>query len=233
VSGKAAVPGSGREALAQAPSRRGALARGAGEAALASRRGALARGAGEAALASRRGALARGAGEAALASRRCALARGAALAAGAALALARPAAAAAQPSDVDQLERLLAVEQRLHALYETALERDAVEPQLGETLLEHEREHVRGLEMTLRARGRRSPRATVPPAQVGAAFASRPAFARFAIELETEAVGAYQEVLATIRNTRLLLPLGSIMASGAQHVVALRQAAGDDLLAPA
>ncbi|HEV2874358.1 MAG TPA: ferritin-like domain-containing protein [Thermoleophilaceae bacterium] len=161
-------------------------------------------------------------------SRRTALA----LAAGAAFALARPAAAAAQPSDVDQLERLLSLEQRLRSLYETALARDAVEPRLGETLLEHEREHVRGLEMALRARGRRSPRASVPPPQVGAAFASRPAFARFAIELEAETVGTYQEVLATLRSTRLLLPLGSIMTSGAQHVVALRQAAGEELLAP-
>ena len=156
-----------------------------------------------------------------------------ALALGGALALARPASAAAQPSDVDQLEQLLALEQRLQSLYEAALERDAIEPELGETLLEHEREHVRGLETALRARGRRSPHATVPPPQVGTAFASRPAFARFAIDLETEAVGAYQQVLATIRSTRLLLPLGSIMTSGAQHVVALRQAAGEDLLAPA
>jgi hypothetical protein len=146
--------------------------------------------------------------------------------------LTRPASAAAQPSDIDQLERLLALEQRLRSLYETALERDSVETQLGETLLEHEREHIRGLEMALRARGRRSPRATVPPPQVGTAFASRPAFARFAIDVETETVSAYQEALTTLRSTRLLLPLGSIMSSGAQHVVALRQAAGDDLLAP-
>lgn len=171
--------------------------------------------------------------EAAGSSRRGALVRGAAFAAGAALALIRPASAAAQASDVDRLERLLALEQRLKSLYETALERDAVEPRLGETLLEHEREHIRGLEMALRARGRRSPRATVPPPQVGTAFASRPAFARFAIDIETGTVGAYQEALTTLRNTRLLLPLGSIMASGAQHVVALRQAAGDDLLARA
>jgi hypothetical protein len=150
---------------------------------------------------------------------------------GGALALARP--AAAQTSDVDHLERLLALEQRLQSLYEAALERDAIEPSLGETLLEHEREHVRGLEMALRARGRRSPRATVPPPQVGAALTSRPAFARFAADLEAEAVRTYEEVLPIVRSTRLLLPLGSIMASGAQHVVALRQASGDDLLAPA
>ena len=158
--------------------------------------------------------------------------RALAFALGGALALVRPASAAAQPSDVDQLERLHGLEQQLQSLYEAALERDAVEPGLGETLLEHEREHIRGLEMALRARGRRSPRATVPPPQVGTAFASRPAFARFAIDVETETVGAYQEALTTLRSTRLLLPLGSIMTSGAQHVVALRQAAGDDLLAP-
>lgn len=169
--------------------------------------------------------------EAALGTRRQALAA-AALAAGAALPLARPAAAAAQTSDVDHLERLLALEQRLQSLYEAALQRDAIEPGLGETLLEHESEHVRGLEMALRARGRRSPRATVPPPQVGTAFAGRPAFARFAADAETEAVRSYEEVLPILRSTRLLLPLGSIMASGAQHVVALRQEAGEDLLAP-
>jgi Ferritin-like domain len=152
-----------------------------------------------------------------------------ALALGGALVLARP--AAAQTSDLDHLERLLALEQRLQSLYEAALERDAIDPALGETLLEHEREHVRGLEMALRARGRRSPRATAPPPQVGTAFASRPAFARFAAGLEAEAVGSYEAVLPVLRSTRLLLPLGSIMGSGAQHVVALRQAAGDELLA--
>ena len=169
--------------------------------------------------------------EAALATRRGALARGGALAAAAALVLVRPPAAAARLSDVDQLERLLALEGRLQSLYQTALARDAIDPPLGETLLEHEREHIRGLEMALRARGRRSPRATVPPPRLGAALTSRPAFARYAVDLETETVRAYQEVLATLRSTRLLLPLGSIMASGAQHVVALRQAADEDLLA--
>jgi Ferritin-like domain len=162
------------------------------------------------------------------ASRRGALA----LALGGALALAQRAAAAAAPPDVEQLERLLAMEQRLEAVYELALARDAIEPRLGETLLQHEREHVRGLEEALRARGRRAPRATVPPPRLGAALTSRPAFARYASDLETETVRAYQEVLATLRDTRLLLPLGSIMTSGAQHVVALRQAAGGDLLAP-
>ncbi|MGH2763996.1 MAG: ferritin-like domain-containing protein, partial [Thermoleophilaceae bacterium] len=123
---------------------------------------------------------------------------------------------------------LLLLEQRLEAAYETALARDAIDPVLGETLLAHEREHVRGVEQSLR--GRRSPRAAVPPPGLGTAFTSRAAFARHALGLESETVAAYQEALATLPNERLLQPLGSIMASGAQHVVALRQVAGVELL---
>jgi Ferritin-like domain len=159
--------------------------------------------------------------------RRRALAGGAAALA---FILARPADAAAPP-DVEQLERLLALEQRLESLYEAALARDAIDPALGQTLLRHEREHVRGLEQALRGRGRRSPRATVPPPGLGAGLSSRSAFAGFARDLEAETVRAYQEVLTTLRDTRLLLPLGSMMASGSQHVVALRQAGGEELLA--
>jgi len=160
------------------------------------------------------------------ATRRQALAGGAAVA----LLVARPGAAAAQSADAEQLERLLALEKRLEALYRTALARDAIEPALGRTLLEHEREHVRGIEQALRGRGRRAPRATVPPPRLGAALASRPAFARFAAELETETVRAYQDVLASFTGERLLQPLGSIMASGSQHVVALRKVSGGELI---
>ena len=40
-------------------------------------------------------------------------------------------ALAAEPSDADQLARLLALERRLVAAYEDALARDAIEPALG------------------------------------------------------------------------------------------------------
>jgi Ferritin-like domain len=153
-----------------------------------------------------------------------------AFAGAAAFVLLLPRAAAAQVPDAEQLERLLALEQRLESVYRTALARDALDPALGQTLLEHEREHVRGLEQALRGRRRSEPRATVPPPRLGAALASRPAFARFAAELEAETVRAYQDVLATLRNDRLLQPLGSMMASGAQHAVALRGAAEDELI---
>jgi rubrerythrin len=159
------------------------------------------------------------------ASRRQLLLGGAA----ASLALARP-AAAAEPSAVEQLERLLVLERRLEHAYDTALARGAIEPELGDTLLAHEREHVRGLEQALRGLGRREPRAGAPPPEAGAAFESRRAFARYALDLEDRTVRAYEQVLATLRAERLLQPLGSIMASGAQHMVALRQVAGDDLL---
>jgi hypothetical protein len=147
-------------------------------------------------------------------------------AAAASLAVAGP-AGAAEPSDTDQLERLLGLERRLRAAYEAALARDAVDHALGELLLGHEREHVRGLEQAL---GRRRPRATAPPPKVDLDFASRPAFARSVLVLEGEAVAAYQEVLTGFRDDRLLQPLGSIMACASQHQVALRQVLGEDLV---
>jgi hypothetical protein len=139
-------------------------------------------------------------------------------------------AGAAEPSGVEQLERLLSLEHRLEAAYRAALEREAIEPALGETLLEHEREHVRGVEQALRALGRRRPRATAPPPVLGTALAGRREFARFALDLEAETMAAYREILATLGAPKLLQPLGSIMACGAQHQVALRESLGLDLL---
>ena len=143
----------------------------------------------------------------------------------ASLAVARP--AAADPSDADQLGRLLALERRLAAAYAAALARDAIDQSLGELLLGHEREHIRGLEQAL---GRKGPQATAPAPKVGIDFASRRAFARSALQLERTTVDTYQEVLTTFHNDRLTGPLGSIMACGAQHEVALRQVLGEDLL---
>jgi rubrerythrin len=55
-------------------------------------------------------------------------------------------------------------------------------------------------------------------------------FARYARELEAQAVATYAEAAATIRNPRLRQPLGSIMACEAAHEVALREAAGEPVL---
>jgi hypothetical protein len=137
--------------------------------------------------------------------------------------------ALAQASGADQLERLLGFEQRLEAAYGAALERGAIDEPLGGSLLAHEREHVRGVELALESLGRHRRRAAVPPAR-GSGPTGRRAFARFALALETQTVAAYAQVLATLDAPGLLQPLGAIMTAGAQHQVALRELLGEPLL---
>jgi rubrerythrin len=132
----------------------------------------------------------------------------------------------ADQRDVGLLEDLLAREHRLLAAYEAALRRDAIDAALGEMLRDHEREHVRALEQTLADAGRRNPRASVPSPELTAALRDRDAFAQFAKELEDETVGMYVEAAASVRDPELRRPLGSIMACGAAHVVALKDSLG-------
>lgn len=129
-------------------------------------------------------------------------------------------------SDVELLEDLLAREQRLLSAYEAALRRDAIESSLGETLRDDEREHVRALGQALAAAGRRNPRASVPSPDLTAALRDRDSFALFAKALEDETVGIYVEAAANVRDPKLRRPLGSVMACGAAHVVALKDALG-------
>jgi len=129
-------------------------------------------------------------------------------------------------SDVDLLEDLLALEHRLLSAYEAALRRAVIEPELGRALRDQEREHIRALEQALAGAGRRNPRASVPPPELGAVLGDRDAFARFALDLEDEAVAAYTQTAAAIHNPRLRQPLGSIMACEAAHGVALRNELG-------
>ena len=136
----------------------------------------------------------------------------------------------AERSDVDLLEDLLALEHRLISAYEAGLRRELIDVALGETLRDHEREHARAIETALRHAGRRSPRASVPSPELGAALRSRAAFARYALDLEAEALASYSEAAAAIRNARLRQPLGSIMACEAAHGVALREAVGERTL---
>jgi len=138
--------------------------------------------------------------------------------------------AAVTGSDAEGVSRLLGLERRLEAAYRGALARDVIDPALGRRLLGHEREHIRGLEQALDDLGRPGPRATAPAATVGIDFANRRAFAASALQLERETVDAYRDVLTGFRDDHLVQPLGSIMACGAQHEVALRQELGADLL---
>jgi Ferritin-like domain len=149
----------------------------------------------------------------------------------AALAVAGPVYAQDGRSDGEILEELLALEARLAGAYEAALRRDAIDTELGRLLLEQEREHMRGLEQALRAVGGRAPRAAVPPPELGSALRSPAAFARFALDLEAEAVGAYTSASAEITRPGLRRPLGSIMACESAHEVALRAVLGWPLLA--
>jgi hypothetical protein len=130
----------------------------------------------------------------------------------------------AERSDVDLLTDLLARERRLASAYEAALRRDAIDASLGETLLDHERAHVDALERTLAGRG--DPTASVPSPDLTAALRDRRSFAEYAIRLEDETVGAYADGVPRIRDPKLRQPLGSIMACGGAHVVALKDSLG-------
>jgi hypothetical protein len=128
----------------------------------------------------------------------------------------------AERSDAELVEDLLADEHRLLSAYEAALRRGAIDAALGALLRDHEREHVRALEQTLADLGGRNPRASVPLPELTAALRSRDSFAQFALELEGRVVGEYSATVPRIRDPRLRQPLGSIMACGAAHVVALK-----------
>jgi hypothetical protein len=156
--------------------------------------------------------------------------RGLLVAAGAAPLALAAAAAAAPASDLDILERLLARERRLESAYDRALRDGVLDEQLAAALRDQEREHARGIEMTLAARGRRAPGAPEPDPRLAASLRSRNAFAGYALALEGRAVRAYVSALAGLRDARLLQPLGAIMASEAQHQVALRRSLGEPLL---
>jgi Ferritin-like domain len=152
------------------------------------------------------------------------------VAAGAApLALAAVATAASRP-DVDTLERLLVLEHRLEDAYEAAVRRGALDEDLALTLRDQEREHVRGIELALATRGPRAPRTLTPDPGLAGSLRSGDAFARYALRLEARALRDYVAALASLRDTRLLRPLGAIMASEAQHQVALRASLGEALL---
>jgi hypothetical protein len=133
-----------------------------------------------------------------------------------ALLFGRPAPALAQPDDRDLLERALAVERRLAALYSRA---DFDQARLfGEQC----REHVSGLELALRNRGGRPRTGPDPaPAENGRAAALR---------LETDAVAACFRATGGVRDGRLLPAFAAIMANHGQHLVVLREALGRDPL---
>jgi ferritin-like protein len=152
------------------------------------------------------------------------------LASGVAPAAFATAAAAAPRSDVAVLERLLALERRLEAAYGAAARRGVMDEGLGLTLRDQEREHARGLEQALTDHGLAEPGVPRADPRLERALRGRAAFGRYALALEGRLVRAYIDAEAGLRDTGLLRPLGAIMASDAQHAVALRQWLGEPLL---
>jgi hypothetical protein len=151
------------------------------------------------------------------------------LAGGALLAL-PVAAQARERSDADTLGELLALENRLVTAYEAALRREVIDSSLGELLRDQEREHVRGVQQALDELGSGSPKASVPDAALGRALRGRRAFSAYALRLEGEVAAAYANAASGIGQVGLRRPLGSILACEAAHQVALRAAAGENLL---
>jgi len=130
-------------------------------------------------------------------------------------------------SNVDILEDLLAAEARLIAIYEAGLRRGVVDRALARQIVAQERDHARALQRTLAGMGNRNPRASVPPPALTAALRDREAFARFALDVETETLAGYVDAAATIRDAELRKAIGSILACEAAHAVALRQSLGE------
>jgi Ferritin-like domain len=151
-------------------------------------------------------------------------------AAGLGAGIAATGAAPARAAAASGLELLLSYEHRLADAYRAALSHGVIEEALGTNLLAQEREHVRGVELALEGRGPRRPLATVPRPGQRSALSGARAFARYALALESQTTAAYVRVLATLDAPGLRQPLGSIMASGAQHQVALRNLLGEPLL---
>ena len=110
-------------------------------------------------------------------------------------------------------------------MYDAAGRRGALPAALAKRLRDQEAEHAKGLEQALS--GERAPVATVPSPALNRALASGgPAFTRYALRAEEEAVAAYAAAVTDLRDPDLLQPLGSIMAGEGQHLVALRAELG-------
>ncbi len=121
-------------------------------------------------------------------------------------------------SDAQLVTDLLALERRLVALYDVALDRRLIDADTARLLRDQEREHARGLERALKGMGARVPEGVVTAPDLN----DRDAFLVAALEAEDRAVAAYVDALVELRNPRLAQPLGAIAANEGQHQVLIR-----------
>ena len=137
-------------------------------------------------------------------------------------------AAAAEFSEPEIISAAVVLEQRAAFLYRAGLAEDYLRPgltALTRRLGGHAREHVAVLQTILEAMGGTAPD---PPGGVrglGSVRTQRQ-FAELAIELESELVAGYHRALQVLDDPKLVQTVGSIMASGGQHLVLLRTALG-------
>jgi rubrerythrin len=118
------------------------------------------------------------------------------------------------------------LEQRAVAVYKALAGDPAIGP-VALVIARQEREHADGLIAALRDLGGTPPPNPGGPEDVPglAAALRRGAAADFALELEAAALAAYRRALGELTTPELLSTVAAIMASEAQHELALRLAA--------
>jgi hypothetical protein len=144
------------------------------------------------------------------------------------LLLGRPGAARAQLNEQDReiLRELVDLEAEAALLYEGAVEDGAVAGEAGSVLrsfAEQQAEHVDALTSALGSR---------PPAPVAGDAGDRQAVLERAVELEDGLVAAYLDAHGRLGDAALLTLGSGIMANHGQHLVALRDLLGEDVLVP-
>jgi len=154
--------------------------------------------------------------------------------AGAAAALLLPGAALADAEE-DRAKASLAAVLRLEQTALVAYEAIANSGVLAATLrgfLDQEHQHAAQLVNALDGMGAKPP---IPPRRADiqdleAALRSRPAAARFAIELELRTIAAYQDALRDLTDANVMRVSAGAMGTDAQQLVVLREIAGEDPL---
>jgi hypothetical protein len=92
----------------------------------------------------------------------------------------------------------------------------------------HERQHEQALTLALRQMGGSPPSANVDARLANLPTGNRRGAARFVIELEQTAVRAYEDAARKLKDASLMKTTSSILGAEAQHLVVLRQIAGQD-----
>ena len=92
----------------------------------------------------------------------------------------------------------------------------------------HERQHEQALTLALRQMGGSPPTANVDARLARLPTGNRRAAAKFAIELEQNAVRAYEDAARKLHDAAVMKTAMSILGAEAQHLVVLRQIAGED-----